>query len=120
MQEYPLFLDGIAIGRVNVSVEGMYCRITCICNARYTITVRTEDDYINLGKCVRESDSYVLHRFIPARILGAGEPKFLISTEDDNAAIMAVDPEKPFSYIHRLCSAKYVIGDQRNGIKFED
>lgn len=125
MRQYPLWLDDVKVGSVSVIQEGLYCRINCISYDEHVydcpIAVKTEDTYIHLGKCTKESDVYVLRRFMPAKMLGKGELVFKIGNDGGNEKnFMVLDPSKPFPGLALLPSGRFAIKQSKCGIVVED
>lgn len=125
MRQYPLLLDGVEVGSVSVVQEGLYYRINCIIDDEHVydcpVSVETEDACICLGKFTRESNTYVLRRFMPAKTLGKGELVFKIDYEGgDDKNFMVLDPSKPFPALALLPNGRFAIEQTKCGIVVGD
>lgn len=125
MGQYPLLHNDTEAGTVRVCQEGMYCKIVCTSNQECllgcNVVVKSGKKSIDLGKCSKDPNGYVLRRFIPARVLGEGALVFSVSNAVERRDRMIVlDPCEAFDDIALLPRSKFVSGHAGRGIVIED
>ena len=96
------------IGRVQVEKQGLYYQIRCRCDlsgeVMHRLVVRCGGKEENVGVCVPMEGRFGVDKKIPCKHLGEGTPEFMLLPKHEPIAgkFIAVYPEEPFSYIHRL------------------
>lgn len=100
--EYPIEMNGKAIGSARVTHEGLYTVICCDCGdlaeAFHRVHMEFEDKTVPLGLLVREGQRYVSCKRLPSKLLGKGEPVFY-AVSDAGQEIkekIPLIPGKPF------------------------
>ena len=113
-------------GHVRVEKEGLYYRIRCRCQltgeVMHRLSVRCGGKTENLGVCVPMDGAFGVDRKIPCKRLGEGVPEFSLVPKHEKMAgkFIAVYPEEPFSYIHRLEGAFLARQAEQLGIVIPD
>ena len=107
---YEVFQDGEPVGTVEMRREGLYVRFSCRCRPRGGEMLRLwmiGEEEIDLGLCVPMDGIFGTEKRLPAKLCGAGEPRFCLRHKDDifRGKFIPLSPEEPFEYIHRLETA---------------
>ena len=123
MDQYDVLLDGTAVGRVQVSRQGLYDHYSCRCRLPKKevcrLYVRCGDRQENLGVLIPEGDGFCLKTSIPAKRLGAGERTFLVvpksQKEPQPMVFLPICPDRPFDFIEQLKEACLAVRDGQPG-----
>ena len=122
-QSYDVLLDGTAVGRVQVSRQGLYDRYSCRCRLPgrevCRLYVRCGDRQENLGVLIPEGADFCLETGIPAKRLGEGERRFFVVPKSQKApqpvAFLPIRPDQPFDFIEQLKDACLAVRDGQAG-----
>ena len=127
---YTVCFNDRDAGKVQLIRQGLYCRVICRCQVPGDRVFRLysvgSDCRENLGVVVPEGDGFVLDRKIPAKRLGEGNIRFLLSDTDvqpDNVSggtFVPICPEEPFLYIERLKTAFLQSENGKIGIRITE
>ena len=123
---YEVYLGKEAAGKVEVRQQGLYCRILCRCRIPgeqvYRLFAVSGDHRENLGVVVPEEDGFVLDKKIPAKRLGNGPLRFILSTGAGSlkGKFIPICPEEPFAYIDRLKNAFLESENGKIGIRIKE
>jgi len=96
------------IGQAKVEKQGLYYRFTCRCapdgEGMHRLTVRCGGREVSLGILVPMDGMFGVDKSVPRKSLGEGTPEFFLpgTQKKPQGKFVAVYPEEPFSYIHRL------------------
>jgi len=99
------------LGKVNVTREGLYYRISCRCQlpgeGMHHLVLRCGGREINLGICVPMEGSFGVEKKIPCKSVEQGRPEFLLLPKHESiqGKFVPIYPEEPFSYMERLKDA---------------
>lgn len=114
---YELKFGGQAVGKVQVTRQGLYYRFRCRCRlsgdviSRVSILCDGKQD--NLGILVPMGDGFGLDTGLAVKKLGQGRPEFLVMpVRPKGEKFVPLRPEEPFSYLSRLKNAYLA---ERNG-----
>ena len=114
------------IGRVQVEKQGLYYQIRCRCDlsgeVMHRLVVRCGGKEENVGVCVPMEGRFGVDKKIPCKHLGEGTPEFMLLPKHEPIAgkFIAVYPEEPFSYIHRLEQAFLAYHENQVGILLKE
>ncbi len=104
---YKIMLNEEQVGQAHVKREGLYYKITCVCNFSdgkiHRVVVRDGESAVRLGICIPKDDKFYLSTRIPAKHL-LGENLYF-SIESDCAGI-PVFAGKPFPHLDKLETAR--------------
>ena len=118
---YEVFLGDKPAGKLQITREGLYYRLTCHCQVPkdmiYRLFAVSDTGRENLGVVVPEADGYILEKRIPVKKLQKSTC-FLLSprTEKEAGKFVPVYPEEPFSYISQLETAFLEVRSDQPGI----
>ena len=122
---YEVTLGNNPAGKVQISKQGLYCRVVCHCivpkDMVYRLYAAVGEKRGNLGVVVPNDSGYLLDRKIPAKQL-EGCSGFLLSakSEKETGQFIPIHPSEPFSYIRDLESAFMEIQDGKIGIRLKE
>lgn len=109
---YEVFWGHEPVGKVQLMQKGLYCRVLCRCRLPEDQVLRLyavqNGKQENLGVLVPEGEGFFLDKMIPAKRLGSGDTKFIVSSGMHSAnagRFVPISPEEPFLYIDRLKTA---------------
>ena len=108
---YELKFGGQAVGRVQVTREGLYYRFYCRCrmpgDGVCRVLARWEDTQESLGILVPAGDGFGLDTRMATKKAGQGKPEFTVipNRAKLRGKFIPIKPEEPFSYIARLKDA---------------
>ena len=121
--DYPVYLGGNPVGKVQILQEGLYRRVICRCRMTGEVVCRLValegDRRIPIGIPVPAGDGFHLSKRIPARQLDLEDPEFqLIPScgEKPGERFLPIIPEEPFSCIEGLQNAYLARKDGQLGI----
>lgn len=108
---YSVFFGSRAVGKVQVTRQGLYYRFLCRCQLSGDVVcrlhVRCGEREASLGVVVPTGEGFGLETRIPAKRLGEGEMVFSLVPKHDGPKerFVPIYPEEPFAYISRLKDA---------------
>ena len=120
--EYSVYLNGQAVGMVQVFRRGLYYRFRCRCrisgNHVCRLVVRNGSDQESLGIPVPEGEDFILEKMIPMKRIGNGKLQFelIAKKEPVNRRFVPLSPEEPFRYITRLKDSYLAERDGKIGL----
>ena len=106
--EYPVFRNRSIIGNAQIERNGLYANIHCQCQNSAgdfcKLTMTFSDKVLDLGHWVRNGAFFVVHKKIPIKHLGEGEPTFCAVSEArvQETVSHPILPDKPFPYLEML------------------
>ena len=122
IMEYPIMLNGQAVGRAEVAQEGLYYRFTCRCRFSgeilYRIILCFDGGAEKLGVPVPERGEFCLKTRVPVKRIGQGKWSFHAAAQYDKPAgeFVPLSPEEPFRYLKRLQNAHLQTRDGVTGL----
>lgn len=125
-EQYEVDFAGRQAGKVQLLRQGLYVRIICRCTVPGDQVLRLYavlgDKRENLGVVVPDGDGFLLDKKIPAKRLGEGKLKFLLSSGSGQrpGKFVPICPEEPFFYIDRLKDAFLQSEHGKIGIRTEE
>ncbi|MGM9590215.1 MAG: hypothetical protein ACI3V0_08610 [Faecousia sp.] len=108
---YEVYYGGASAGKIQLLRQGLYVRLICRCQLPTQevcrLFVDIGDRRESLGVVVPEGDGFILDKKIPAKRLGEGRLRFLLSAGrgEKRGSYDPICPEEPYWYIHRLKTA---------------
>ena len=123
---YEVYLGNEMAGKVQILRQGLYCRVICRCRISgeqiYRLFAVCGGRRESLGVVVPEGDGFLLDKMIPAKRLGEGPLRFLLSAGAGELAgkFIPISPEEPFLYIERLKSAFLESENGKIGIRIQE
>lgn len=110
MSCYQVLFDGLIVGSVEVTQEGLYYRFRCRCTVPQNETCRliatvSAQEY-DLGICVPEGKISIVDKKIPIKHFPTGEINFHILGKKASLRAVPVLDNKAFPYVASLCHAK--------------
>ncbi len=125
-EQYEVDFAGRQAGKVQLLRQGLYVRIICRCTVPGDQVLRLYavlgDKRENLGVVVPDGDGFLLDKKIPAKRLGEGKLKFMLSSGSGQrpGKFVPICPEEPFFYIDRLKDAFLQSEHGKIGIRTEE
>lgn len=125
-EQYEVDFAGRTAGKVQLLRQGLYVRIICRCTVPGDQVLRLfaqwGDRKENLGVVVPDGDGFLLDKKIPAKRLGEGRLKFVLSSGSGPrpGKFVPICPEEPFLYIDRLKDAFLQSECGKIGIRTEE
>ena len=122
---YEVYLENRPVGKVQLSRQGLYCRVICRCQLPdchvYRLYIISHDKKENLGVVVPEGDGFLLDKKIPLKRLGADDLRFVLSSglDSHSGKFVPICPEEPFLYIDRLKNAFLESENGKLGIRIQ-
>lgn len=119
---YALYFGGQAIGKVQVTRQGLYYIFSCRCRLSggvvCKVLVRCGGVTENLGILAPEGDGFSLVTRVPVKRFGGGSPEFTVvpNRPEFGGNFAPIYPEEPFAYIEKLKKAFLVRQGGRCGI----
>ena len=123
---YEVLYGKEAVGKVQLLRQGLYCRIICRCRLSGDQVCRlyavSDGRQENLGVLVPDGDGFLLDRKIPAKRIGEGTLRFVLSSGGGLPAgtFVPITPEEPFAYIERLKDAFLQSEHGKIGIRIKE
>lgn len=107
---YELKFGGQAVGKVQVTREGLYYRFCCRCRLTGDVISKVVllcgGQQENLGILVPEGEGFLLNTRLAIKRLRQGSPAFVVMPHRPGGErFVPIKPEEPFSYIARLQNA---------------
>ncbi len=122
MSEYQIHMGNEVIGTAQITREGLYYSVVCLCKlpekAMYRLMVSCEATQLDLGILLLEGDVYTLKTKLPCKRLGEGAPVFRVVTHSDaeKRQFVPISSDIPFNHISRLERAQLQIVDGSVGV----
>ena len=115
-------------GTVKVEKQGLYYRFSCRCQnpgaGMYRLQVQTSVGNVDLGLCVPVDGAFGMEKRMACKHFGSGDPVFTLVPDglrkEEAGKLVAVYPEEPFSYLHRLQDAFLEIRDGQPYIRLRE
>ena len=123
---YALYFGGQAIGKVQVTRQGLYYRFSCRCRLSggvvCKVLVRCGGISENLGILAPEGEGFSLVTRMPVKRFSGGSPEFTVvpNRPDFGGNFAPIYPEEPFAYIEKLKEAFLVRRGGQCGILIPD
>ncbi len=123
---YSLYFGGQAIGKAQVTRQGLYYRFSCCCRLSggvvCKVLVRCGGVSENLGILAPEGEGFSLVTRVPVKRFGKGSPEFTVvpNRPEFSGNFAPIYPEEPFAYIEKLREAFLVRQGGRCGILLPD
>lgn len=120
--KYPIFRGETIIGTAFVVSDGLYMNVLCKCTnidgAFCRLHVFFEDISIDLGLWIPDGSYFVVHKKIPKKEFGTGEPRFQACDMPGKICDTAIrlHAEEQFPYIEHLTNGRLKLKD---GVYFE-
>lgn len=119
---YPIIYTDREVGTAKVFKEGLFYRISCVCNmgedSPFRVSVIGEND-VDLGLCVPMEKNSGMEIRIPIKRVGKGILRFQAMPKvAAHEECVMVSPEVPFDHIIRLKDAYLIKQGQLIGICF--
>lgn len=120
---YEVCYGDAVCGKVQLLRQGLYFRVICRCrypgNQVLRLYALRDRNREMIGVVIPEGDGYVLDKKIPAKRLGSGTVRFLLSSGMGvpQGTFVPICPEEPFAYIERLKDAFLASEQGRVGIR---
>lgn len=111
---YKVRYNGETVGDVEVSREGLYYRIRCICRLNGDKIYRLTLSDMNLGILVPEHGEFYLNVKRPVKHCLFNRPDFSIADSSNNW--QPVSRDKPFCFLQSMDTARLQIRDGVPGI----
>ena len=108
---YVLHFGGQAVGKVQVTREGLYYRFQCRCRLSgdvvCKVVVRCGAGQESLGILAPEGDGFCLATRLPVKRFLEATPEFLVMPNRTamTGKFVPICPEEPFTYLERLKNA---------------
>lgn len=119
---YKVRLEEKEIGTVQVNRKGLYYQITCSVNipkgCYYHLFAVSDKDEFDLGLCV-PGDQYGFTTNQPVKKFTSDEYTFILSKKKNDHCV-PVFADKPFLYLHKLHSGRYMVCDGIPSIVFSE
>ena len=119
---YDVMLGSQKMGTVTVRQQGLYWSFSCRCalsgEVMYYLMVTVGDSRERLGLLTPVEGKFGLDTKLPIKRLPQGSPAFFLQAKrgGHNGQFVAVRPEEPFAYLHRLTDAYLTTQNQQMGI----
>lgn len=132
MDRYPVLFSGKQVGNIQISREGLYCRIRCACDPGekgiFRLLAQCGEQQLRLGVLLPEGKEQVLETKIPAKKLCGQAPEFFLQPvrrelqqrETTAGKYIPIYPDEPFSYLSRLKNAYLETRKGQIGIVIKD
>jgi len=124
--QFEVHYGNRAVGKVQLLRQGLYMRVICRCTVPGDQVLRLYavwgDRRENLGVVVPDGDGFLLDKKIPAKRIGNGTVKFVLSSGGGTrqGKFVPICPEEPFLYIDRLKNAFLQSEHGKIGIRTEE
>ncbi len=111
MEEFQIMLGQEALGRAQVTRQGLYYQIRCRCrltgDVLYRVQVSCGEKGESLGTLVPMGNEFGLDTRLAVKKLGEGELRFRLLPRHGELTgkFVPLAPEEPFQYISRLKNA---------------
>ena len=119
---YPIYLDEVIVGRMQVVKHGLYLHFQGTCmlekNQIYKLWCQNNNIWKLLGTPVPEGDRFVMHRCAPAKLFSGEEFRFVLRKqgEEGHKIFYPLVPGEPISWIEDLTYAKFCLQDEKPGV----
>lgn len=119
---FAVYLNGQAVGKVQVKREGLYYRFTCRCRLSSQSVCKLEASGVSLGILVPMGDGFGLDTKLPAKRFPEGDWDFEVMPNRPvlEGRFVPIKPEEPFAYLERLKNAYLAKRDGQVGIILAD
>ena len=124
MQEYySITQNGNPVGKMAVSVQGLYYRFTGRCTLSreeiFRVEVTCGDRRESLGVLVPSGEEFVVDTRLPVKQLGEGELRFTVAPkrQEITGQFVPILDEEPFAYITRLKESFLEVRNGQPGIR---
>lgn len=118
MKKYEVLYNNNIVGYANIQICGLFAEIACRCTFKteglYRIKLSYNDTELDLGICVPIGDSFTVHKKIPCKCLGTGEPVFsVINTQEQQMNYVTITGDTSFPYLSKIMSCKFSTSDNK-------
>ena len=84
------------------------------------LLVETKNSAENLGLLIPAGDSLELRKQFPIKKIGEGSPAFFLQARQNQMAeFLAVCPEHPFPWLHRLDECVFAVRNGQTGVEIQ-
>ncbi len=114
---YDILQGGQAVGRAEVTRQGLYYRICCRCSLTGAVICKVaaiwKDQKTDLGILAPEGSHFSLTARLPVKRAGEGQPEFRVLPKHEpmQENFIPIRAEEPFGYLSRLENA-YLAADR--------
>lgn len=120
--DYPVCFGEGAVGKAQVTRQGLYYHVSCRCRlsgeGMYRLEVSSGEKRVNLGILVPMDFGFGLQSQFPVSRVGEGELHFCLRPRHEEPVgrqFVPIIPEEPFSYLERLKDAFLEIQNGKKG-----
>ena len=119
---HDIWLGDKAVGKAEVSRQGLYYRIRCKCQLAEESLCRVRAGDVSLGVLIPDGDGFGLETKLPVKRFENQSRKFTIQPNRPVLAgkFIPIKPEEPFAYIERLKDAYLARQDGQLGIVIKE
>ena len=123
---YDILLGGEAIGKAQVTREGLYycfsCRLRLSGEVMYKLVLQKEGETVDLGIPAPQGGAFTLTTRIPVKRIGDGP--FLIRAVPKHAPLgikfVPLKEDEPFCYLNRLNHAVFTRVNRQPGLLLKE
>lgn len=113
------------MGTVTLGRSGLYYELCCCCRpvgeTMLQLMMVNDSAIVKLGILIPDCGSLCLHKRIPMKQFGNARPSFCLRCRaSDDGQFLAVDPESPFPYLHRIKTFIFAVRNGEKGIIISD
>ena len=124
MKKYEILLNSATVGYACIKFCGLFAEISCTCNFQseglYRIKMSYIDAELDLGICIPDGEYFTVHKKIPCKCLGNGEPVFCaINTRENQLHYVPITSEAKFPYLAKITSCYFGVRDQQPVLFFK-
>ena len=122
MKTSDIYLDERTVGYAEYCKEGLYLHISAKCfdipTDFYRLIIHTQSGFTDLGVGICQNGVFVWNKRIPLRSISGEIMRYTLQANGQNRSLdfIAVDPEKPFPYFHKIPKCIYKEETGKKGI----
>ena len=120
---YSVYLGDNIVGKAQMLRKGLYYEIICRCSfeevGHSRIYLAWDASQLDLGICAPFEGGFGFRTMVPAKTVGEGQLHFYATKQSTDRIFVAVYPDKPFSQLHRLRSARFALKNGQPGLIFQ-
>ena len=117
LSQYDVFRDGQVVGKVTLTVQGLYYRISCrctTCDGIVRLVDRCSNGTVEIGVCAPVGERLGIDRCVPIKLLGQGPHAFsLTARKKDGAVFCRISGEEPCGFLQKLERVRFA---RENGV----
>lgn len=121
---YDIYYLGKAIGKAEVTQQGLYHCITCRCrlpkDSVHRIYVSDGGKNTCLGVCMPDGDIFTLEKKIPRKYMSGLDLEFYVDEQikEVKRKFIPISPEEPVAVIDKLRHARFAVRDNTACLEF--